>query len=124
VGIRSRIAIDASLIEASDLARGQGIVVSARVLINQVSGLIGRGGDRLCDLGALCQAAGLVVAEDEELVFDDGAAGGRAEDVADQLAGNVGQVAVNFTLLVEPVVGDGQSGAVVFIGRAVKLVGS
>jgi hypothetical protein len=73
-------------------------------------------------LGAFGNAAPLIVGEEEKLVFEDGTTNVATEDVADELAGAIGQATAEFGLLIEIVVGDSESGTVVPIGGTMEVV--
>jgi hypothetical protein len=73
--------------------------------------LVGGGGNSADLLGALGNAAALVVGEEEEFVLDDWAAEVAAEDVADELAGRLGSPLLSSACLLK------KSLATVKVGR-------
>ncbi len=76
------------------------------------------------DLGVFPGALTFVGQKEEHAIFADGTANRCAEGIADQLAGNIGQAGFQLRLLVEPVVGIAEVGAVVFVSRPVERIGS
>ena len=72
----------------------------------------------------LALAITFIVEEEEEAIFLQRTSHGRAEDIANQLQRFVGLAITQLRLLHEPVVGAGESVAVVLVQRSVKSVGA
>src|SRR6202012_2263136 len=101
-----------SCVKLRDLSWGQSYGASGGALVGETARLIGGGGIGLGDNLIFSLTGSFVVAEEEQLVFNDGTAERAAEDVADELGRGVGKAAVQFGLFHEPVIGDGDGGAI------------
>src|SRR5207302_9543074 len=76
------------------------------------------------DLRAFSPALRFIRAKEKDPVFYDGTADSASKGIADQLSGTVGKTRLDLRALVKPVVGGGNSRAIVFVERAVEIVGA